>query len=129
MVNKKAIIVGMMLVLAGIHFITGENYRGPFRAFVNGYLLDIFLPFGIYFLLCLVDVSPLRHRVVKGIIVLGIGYSVEIAQYFGVPIFGRTFDPVDFVMYTLGVVLAVFFDELVFPKIFGFWKPGTIEST
>jgi hypothetical protein len=128
-VNKKAVIVVMMLVIAGIHFITGENYRGPYRGFVNGYLLDIFLPFGIYFLLCLMDVSLLRHRVVRGIIVLGIGFSVEIAQYFGVPIFGRTFDPLDFVMYALGVVLAVLFDEIVFPKIFSFWKPGTIEST
>lgn len=128
-VNKKSVIVVMMLMIAALHFVTGRYYRGPYPRFVNGYLIDILLPFGIYFLLCVVDSSLLRHWAVRTISVLGMAFSVELAQYFGVPIFGRTYDPVDLVMYGFGVLLAITFDGIVFPRIFGFWRPGTIEST
>jgi O-antigen/teichoic acid export membrane protein len=56
-------------------------------------------------------------------LVFGIGASVEIAQFFGVPLLGRTFDPLDFVMYAAGVTLAAVLDMLVFPKTLRFWKP------
>jgi len=55
--------------------------------------------------------------------VFGAASFTEIAQFFGVPIFGRTFDPVDFVMFGMGVILAVIFDIIMFPRIFDFWTP------
>jgi hypothetical protein len=71
--------------------------------------------------LCL-DRLPVKSWIVKGALVFGVGASVEIAQFFGVPLFGRTFDPLDFVMYGAGITLATILDTLVFPKVFGFWK-------
>jgi hypothetical protein len=129
MLRKKVVIVSVVIPIALLHFITGSNYRGPYPGFVNGYLLDILLPLAFYFLLCLSGVSLSRSWAVKSILVFGVGAVVEIAQFFGVPIFGRTFDPVDFVMYGLGVIFAAILDTAVFPRIFRFWAPEPNEST
>ena len=50
-------------------------------------------------------------------------FRVEVAQYFGVPLLGRTYDPLDFLMYALGVILAAALDKFVFPPTFKFWTP------
>ena len=123
MIRKRVVIVSLTIPIALLHFATGNHYRGPYPGFVNGYLLDILVPFAFYFLLCLNEFSLLRHWIVKSILVFGAGSSVEIAQFFGVPIFGRTFDPVDFIMYGIGVILAAILDTTVFPRIFEFWTP------
>ncbi len=120
--GKTIVIVCIMIPIALLHFLTGSNYRGLYPEFVNSYLIDILLPFGLYFLLCL-DRIPIKSWIVKSILVFSVGASVEIAQFFGVPLLGRTFDPLDFVMYGAGVTLAAILDALVFPKVFGFWKP------
>jgi len=116
-----------MVLIALIHFFTGSNYKGPYPGFVNGYLLgyllDILVPFGFYFLLCLIKFPLLKSWIVKSISMFGVASFVEIAQFFGVPIFGQTFDPVDFVMFGMGVILAAIFDIIVFPRIFDFWTP------
>jgi hypothetical protein len=129
MLRKKIVIVSVVIPVALLHFFTGSNYRGPYPGFVNGYLLDILLPLALYFLLCVGGFSLLRSWAVKGILVFGVGAVVEIAQFFGVPIFGRTFDPLDFVMYGLGVILAAILDTTVFPRVFKFWAPKANEST
>jgi glycopeptide antibiotics resistance protein len=120
-----------MIPIALLHFVTGSNYKGPHPEFVNGYLLDILVPFGFYFLLCLQDVvfSFLRPWFVKGLPVFAVGFSVEVAQFYGVPIFGRTFDPLDFVMYGIGIILAAILDTTVLPRIFDFWAPKAKGST
>jgi glycopeptide antibiotics resistance protein len=123
MIRKRVVIVSIEILIALLHFFTGSNYRGPYPGFVNGYLLDILVPFAFYFLLCLNEFTLLRHWIVKSILVFGVGASVEIAQFFGVPIFGQTFDPVDFIMYGIGVLLAAILDTTVFPRIFEFWTP------
>jgi hypothetical protein len=101
---KKIVVITIMIPIALLHFVTGSKYTGPYPEFVNGYLLDILIPFGFYFLLCLAELALFRPWIVKSILVFGIGAFVEIAQFFKVPIFGRTFDPVDFVMYGIGVI-------------------------
>jgi hypothetical protein len=121
--GKKILVVGINLSVALLHFVTGSNYTGPYPEFVNGYLIDILLPFALFFLLCLTELSVLRSWIVKCVLVFGIGASVEVAQYFGVPLLGRTFDPVDFLMYGLGVLLAALLDTTVFPRVFTFWAP------
>jgi glycopeptide antibiotics resistance protein len=118
-----------MIPIALLHFFTGSNYRGPCPGFVNGYLLDILVPFGFYFLLCLSEFYPLRLWIVKSILVFGAGSSVEIAQFFDVPIFGRTFDPVDLFMYGIGVILAAILDTIVFSRMLEFWTPKAKGST
>ena len=128
MLSKKVVIVSVNIAVALLHFVTGSNYRGPYPGFVNGYLLDILLPFAFYLLLCLDEFSLLKSWIVKSILVFGVGASVEIAQFCGVPIFGRTFDPVDFIMYGIGVISAAILDTIVMPRIFEFWTPQARES-
>jgi hypothetical protein len=123
MICKRVVIVSLVIPIALLHFFTGSNYRGPYPGFVNGYLLDILVPFAFYFLLCLNEFSLLRSWIVKSILVFGAASLVEIAQFFGVPLFGQTSDPVDFIMYGIGVILAVVLDTTVFPRIFEFWTP------
>ena len=128
MLSKKVVVVSMVIPIALLHFFTGSNYRGPYPGFVNGYLLDILLPFAFYFLLCLNEFSLLRSWIVKSSLVFAVGASVEIAQFYGVPIFGRTFDPLDFVMYGIGVLSAAILDTTVLPRILEFWTPQARES-
>ena len=123
MLSKKVVVVSVVIPIALLHFFTGSNYRGPYPGFVNGYLLDILLPFAFYFLLCLNEFSLLRSWIVKSSLVFAVGASVEIAQFYGVLIFGRTFDPLDFVMYGIGVLSAAILDTTVFPRILEFWAP------
>jgi hypothetical protein len=121
--SKKVVVVSVVIPIALLHFFTGSNYRGPYPGFVNGYLLDILVPFAFYFLLCLNEFSLLRSWIVKSSLVFAVGASVEIAQFYGVPIFGQTFDPLDFGMYGIGVLSAAILDTTVFPRIFEFWTP------
>ena len=123
--KKSFLVVCVALPVALLHFVTGEDYNGPFPVFVNGYLLDILLPLTFYLLLCLVEWRLLAYWWVKAGLVFGAATAVEIAQYFGAPLFGRTYDPVDFVMYALGVGLAVLLDRCVFVRAFRFWSLQT----
>jgi len=117
--------VSVMIPIALLHFLTGRNYKGPYPHFVNGYLLDILVPFGFYIILCL----PLRNWIIKGGLVFGAASIVEITQLFGAPIFGRTFDPLDFIMYAIGVTLAAVLYTMVFPQVFEFWAPNSMDHT
>lgn len=119
---KVILIVLIMIPIALLHFVTGSSYKGPWPLFVNGYLIDILLPFGFYFLLCLFDNALLKPWYVKGIIVFGAATAVEITQFFGIPLFGSTFDPLDVVAYGFGVLLAIIFDTQIFARKFSFWQ-------
>jgi hypothetical protein len=123
--RKKVMVVCLVVPIALLHFFTGSAYRGPCPAFVNGYLLDILVPFAFYFLLVLPEHPLLQRWPVKAGLVFAAGASVEIAQFFGAPILGRTFDPLDFVMYALGIGLAAVLDSVLFPRVFGFWTHGS----
>lgn len=128
--TRKSVVVSCLVIpIALLHFVTGSNHSGPCPAFVSGYLLDILVPFAFYLLLCLQEYCILRYWTVKAILVFGTASSVEIAQLFGVPIFGRTFDPLDFPMYALGVMLAVVIDTVVLSRVFGSWTPKAARST
>jgi len=76
-------------------------------------LSGIALPLAMYLLLSLVRGRIALSRTARALVVLSIGVAVEILQYFGVPLFGRTFDPVDFVMYGVGVVAGVLLELIV----------------
>ena len=116
--NKRAIIIWSLIILVAVlHFIIGPHYQGPFKTFVSGYLIDIFLPMVMVLL-------PMKHcpkflntRFRKAAIVFLIGATVETLQYFGVSIFGTTFDPIDYVMYALGVSLGVSIDIFILSRL------------
>jgi hypothetical protein len=122
--QKTLLVVAIMIGIALLHFVTGSQYRGPFPLFVNGYLIDLLLPFGFYFLLCLNDNIILESWLAKGALIFCAAFCVEMAQYRGLPLFGSTYDPWDIAMYALGVVLAVLCDRYLFARLFSFWNPG-----
>lgn len=126
--RRILVVVGIMIPIALLHFVTGSHYWGPYPRFVNGYLLDILIPFGFYFLLSLIDAALLESWIVKGLLVFGAASAVEIAQLFGLAVLGRTFDPADLLMYGIGVSLAVVLDTVVFPRLFRFWTPEARSS-
>lgn len=109
--------VGIALGVGLLHFVTGPDYRGPLRDFVNGYLIDILLPFAMYLLLSLPQ-RPLRLPTVgRALAVLAVGGVVELLQFLGVPVFGSTFDPLDLMMYAAGVGGGVAFERLVLARM------------
>jgi hypothetical protein len=113
---RKPVVVAVCLAVGVLHLLTGPGYRGPFRGFVTGYLIDLLLPFSLVLLLGVgLERWPgLRRPAVRAGAVFLFGAAVEFLQYFGVPLFGRTFDPVDLVMYAAGAVAALAFERLAF---------------
>jgi hypothetical protein len=123
------VVVCIVVPIALLHFFTGSAYHGPWPELVNGYLMDVLVPLAFYLLLCLPEVPQLRPWPVKALIMFGAASSVEIAQFFGAPILGQTFDPLDFVAYGLGVGAAVLLDTMLLPRFFRFWaaEPSPTE--
>ncbi len=112
---RKTFVVITSLAIGGLHFVIGPDYHGPMKEFVSGYLIDILLPFAVYFLIALPKI--IKQPWLIALAVFGIGFVVETLQYFGVPLFGRTYDPLDYVMYAIGALLALVTDVLYFSKI------------
>jgi hypothetical protein len=109
----RLIVVLICIGVAGLHFITGPAYQGPFPRFVNGYLIDLVLPFAMCLLLGIQQLSALRRPIARFVLVFGVGAASETMQYFGVPIFGRTFDPLDLVMFAVGSGAAFLFERIL----------------
>jgi len=55
LVNRKSIVVFIAVVVGLLHFLTGPRYRGPCPIFVNGYMIEILLPFAMYLVLGIVE--------------------------------------------------------------------------
>ena len=113
------------LVIAAIHaFRMGTYLEGSLYILYYSFFSDIVIPFGIYFLLAIyeVNVSFLRKWWVKGAIVFGFSTLSEILQAFGIYMLGVTFDPLDILMFGIGVGLAMFLDLLIFNKYLYNWK-------
>jgi len=107
--------------VGALHLVTGENYRGPFPLFVNGYLIDILLPMTLILLLGLIENRLIRSTLFRGVAVFGFGCFVEASQYFGRPFFGSTFDPLDILAYAAGVTLGLLLDLFIFPRLVRGW--------
>ena len=113
---RTPVVVAICLSVAGLHLLTGPRYNGPFRAFVTGYLIDLVLPFALVLLfgIGLARVPVLGLPVARACLVFLIGVAVEVSQYLGIPLFGRTFDPLDVLMYAAGAFAALGFERLAF---------------
>lgn len=110
------VVVAICLGGAALHLVTGPDYRGPLRGFVTGYLIDLLLPFAMVLLLG-VTANDLPVRVppmARAGAVLFVGLVIELLQFSGIPVFGRTADPVDVVMYALGALGALGFERACF---------------
>jgi hypothetical protein len=118
------VVITIAVLVAGAHLFTGPSYRGPFRPFVTGYLIDILLPVSSYFLLVMATdtIAALRPWPAKVVIVFLVMSSAEVAQYFGRPVFGRTYDPLDFLAYAAGALFAALLDRAVLPRLLPIWN-------
>jgi len=115
---RKPVVVAICVAVAALHLVTGPHYAGPFRAFVTGYLIDLALPFSLVLLLGVgfAPVPILCHPLTRAGIVFCIGAVVESSQYLGIPLFGRTFDPLDLLAYAVGATAALGFERLAFSR-------------
>lgn len=120
--TKRFVIVVIALIAGALHFVTGEQYRGPLPVFVNGYLIDILLPMVLFLLLSMVENRLIRSAIFRASAVFGFGCFVEVSQYFGYPIFGNVFDPLDILAYAGGVALGALLDLVIFPGFISNWN-------
>lgn len=113
---KKAFVVIIAILVAILHFVIGPNYRGPFKSFLSGYLIDILLPFALYFLFTL-NLNQKRQKILVCVGIFAFAAVIEYLQYRGTAVFGSTFDPYDFLAYFAGVTSAILFDLTILDKI------------
>jgi len=125
---RKWIVTGIAIFVGALHFITGENYQGLFPVFVNGYLIDILLPMTLFLLMGLIENKVIHSTVFRACAVFGFGCFVEASQYFGYPVFGSTFDPLDILAYAGGVFLGILLDLLIFPRFIQGWNVQRIST-
>lgn len=113
-----------MLIIAGIFIIGADWTNDTIHRLFHSYFADIALPFGFYFLIALNEnnFAFLKKWYVKVGAVFTLCALSETLQYFGIFALARVFDLMDYVMYAIGVILAVFFDKIIFKRIFNFWK-------
>jgi len=117
--NKKIIIISIELVIALI-FIIGADWAGEnFQRFFSCYFADIALPFGFYLLLFLCEdiCTVFKKWHVKASAIFILCALSETLQYFGIFALARVFDPIDYVMYAVGILLAILFDKTILKNI------------
>ncbi len=122
MKNRKStyLIVAISLFVALMHFLTGPGYRGIFRDFIRGYLVDILLPFNLYLLL---QISLRKHftvfksRIIAATGTFLFGVFTEIMQWNHFHFLGETYDPLDILMYGIGVVSGIVVDLTIIDRL------------
>ncbi len=122
--GRVAVIIGIMLVIALIHaFRVGTYLEGRLFTLYYSYFGDIIIPFGIYFLLSINDSTLpfLADWRVKAVAVFVAATFTEVMQAFGFYALGVTYDPLDILMFAIGVLLAVILDRIIFARILPFW--------
>ena len=124
--KRMAVAIVVILLVAAIHvFRVGSYLSGRLFIIYYSFFSDIVIPIAIYFLLCINDITLpfLKGWMRKAILVFLIAIATEIAQGFGIPLLGNTFDILDFFMFGIGTLIAVGLDKL-FSKVFSFWSFG-----
>lgn len=121
---RVAVILGIILIIAAIHaFRLGTYFSGELYLLYYSYASDIMIPFGAYFLLAINEISIpfLQNWKVKAGIVFGIMTFSEVVQYFDIYFFGTTFDPLDILMFAIGVLLAALVDRQFLYRYLTLW--------
>jgi hypothetical protein len=102
----------------------------PYTLYVS-FFQALAFPFGLYFALCLFEkwIHRLKPWQVKVFLAFLLPASIEIGQLIYQKLeltrvfstYGGTFDPLDFIMYAAGGLLAALIERKVFAKLFRFW--------
>ena len=124
--HRIRMIIGLsiVLVIASIHMFRASSYlEGAGYTLYYSYASDVTIPFGFYFLLCMNEINYLflRKWYVKATIIFGLSSLTEILQAFGIHFLGVTFDPVDIIMFAVGVLVAVILDQLILKRAVPYW--------
>ena len=117
--TSVSIIAGICLVTAVLHFLIGPSYEGILQRFFRGYFLDILLPMSIYLLLQVAlrkQYNLLKSRFVAAVSTFFFGLLAENLQFMGLNFLGDTWDPLDLVMYIIGIALGILIDLLVIDR-------------
>ena len=114
--SRRIIIASICLGVGALHVLTGPGYGGPFPHFVNGYLIDVLLPSAMYLLLGIPGYPLLRGPAVRAALVFAVGAGTESLQYAGVNVFGSTYDPLDYLMFAVGIGLGILFERTVLDR-------------
>ena len=115
----------IMLGIAAIYILRiGHNLNGNLYKIYHGYISDLLIPFGTYFLLCMNEIRLkfLSKWYTKALVVFGVATFIEILQAFGYYIFSKTFDPFDILVFAIGVGLAALVDKKIFERFIPFWS-------
>lgn len=125
LITRTFVGILILLFIALIHiFRLGTLLNGNLRIFYYSYFSDIIIPFGIYFLLCIneISIAILRLWKIKALIIFSATTFAETLQGFGLYFLGSTFDFYDLIAYSVGIIFAVFFDKKIFKKYVPNWK-------
>lgn len=123
--GRRVVIVSIALLTALLH-IVGIGRHAP-REWFNlyySYFSDFTIPFTFYFLFCMPapELRVLRRWEVRLALTFLLPSIAETCQYFGIPVLGETFDPLDYLMYAGGALLAALVETQVFARLFPFWR-------
>lgn len=123
MPKKKTLVILIALLVAGIFIIGADWANETIRRLFHSYFADIAIPFCYYFLLVLVEEKQPRLRpwYSKAVVVFLLCATSETLQYFGIYALASVFDPLDYVMYAAGVLVAALVDRVVLRRCFSFW--------
>ena len=123
---KVLVVVAIALGIAAIHVLRVGRFLGDdLRILYASYFSDVVVPLAAYFLLTPTEASfpPLRPWWVKAGLVFAAAAGAETLQGLGVEALGVTFDPLDYVAYALGVLVAALVDRKVLARWLSFWDP------
>ncbi len=122
--NKRLVVVITLLIIASLFIIGSDWASDNIHRFFHNYFADIVIPFGYYLLLVLLEDKHklIRKWYIKAVAIFALCSLSETLQYFGFYALARVFDPFDYVMYALGVLLAAFTDRIIFKRLFSFWQ-------
>lgn len=122
--KRIKVIVTLELLVSALIVLGSLIENQVLRVFYFSYFADIIIPFGFYFLLIPSEkkYSKLKSWFVKGVLIFLLCALSETLQYYGIFALARIFDPIDYVMYGVGVILAVILDRQIFKRYFSFWN-------
>ncbi|MFZ5910327.1 MAG: hypothetical protein ACOYYU_09955 [Chloroflexota bacterium] len=130
------LIVLLLIPLSIALFLESFPYGAYFEprslayAFFAGYITDIVQPFGLYFVLCLIEpwLPFLRGWRVKALTVFLLPATMELLQGLGVNALGASFDLLDFPAYAAGGLLAALVERQALARL-GFWTDPGLRAT
>ena len=114
--RRRIVSLTFVGAIAILHLIDiGQHLEEDRRVLYSSYFSDLVMPFAAYFLLCASEArmpwyKPWQVKLALAIFVPAIA---ETAQYFGIPVLGSTFDPLDYCMYLVGATAAALVDVQV----------------